>query len=105
MVLFYEFLWTCFLLCPPRRSAPLFLGRLGGVRGLAVPDAGLGVWSGMEDIWGSTIDIFCHGCMRDFNDRTGTLFEDSKLPLRVCFFAAFLMQYKVSISKIKLEYG
>lgn len=42
----------------------------------------------------------CHGCERHFNDRTGTQFEDSKLPLRVWFFAAFLMQYKVSIKEI-----
>jgi len=43
---------------------------------------------------------FCKGCSRHFNDRTGTQFEDSKLPLRVWFFAAFLMQYKVSVKEI-----
>ena len=42
----------------------------------------------------------CRGCRRDFNDRTGTLFEDSKLPLRVWFFSAFLMQYKVPVLEI-----
>jgi magnesium-transporting ATPase (P-type)/predicted RNA-binding Zn-ribbon protein involved in translation (DUF1610 family) len=42
----------------------------------------------------------CKGCGRHFNDRTGTQFEDSKLPLRVWFFAAFLMQYKVSVKEI-----
>jgi len=42
----------------------------------------------------------CKGCGRHFNDRTGTQFEDSKLPLRMWFFAAFLMQYKVSIKEI-----
>lgn len=42
----------------------------------------------------------CHGCERHFNDRTGTQFEDSKLPLRVWFFAAFLMQYKVPVMEI-----
>ena len=40
------------------------------------------------------------GCGRSFNDRTGTLFEDSKLPLRVWFFTAFLMQYKVPVMEI-----
>lgn len=44
----------------------------------------------------------CKGCGRHFNDRTGTQFEDSKLPLRVWFFAAFLMQYKVSIKEIAM---
>lgn len=42
----------------------------------------------------------CHGCNRHFNDRTGTQFEDSKLPLRVRFFAALLMQYKVSAKEM-----
>jgi len=42
----------------------------------------------------------CKGCGRHFNDRTGTQFEDSKLPLRVWFFGAFLMQYKVSVKEI-----
>ena len=42
----------------------------------------------------------CKGCGRHFNDRTGTQFEDSKLPLRVWFFAAFLMQYKVSVREM-----
>jgi len=42
----------------------------------------------------------CKDCGRHFNDRTGTQFEDSKLPLRVWFFAAFLMQYKVSVKEI-----
>ena len=42
----------------------------------------------------------CHGCNRHFNDRTGTQFEDSRLPLKVWFFAAFLMQYKVSVKEI-----
>jgi len=42
----------------------------------------------------------CRNCNRHFNDRTGTQFEDSKLPLRVWFFAAFLMQYKVSVKEM-----
>lgn len=42
----------------------------------------------------------CKGCGQHFNDRTGTQFEDSKLPLRVWFFAAFLMQYKISIKEM-----
>jgi len=42
----------------------------------------------------------CKDCGRHFNDRTGTQFEDSKLPLRVWFFAAFLMQYKVSVKEM-----
>ena len=42
----------------------------------------------------------CKGCGRHFNDRTETQFEDSKLPIRVWFFAAFLMQYKVSVKEM-----
>ena len=42
----------------------------------------------------------CKDCGRHFNDRTETQFEDSKLPLRVWFFIAFLMQYKVSIKEM-----
>jgi transposase len=42
----------------------------------------------------------CRGCGRGFNDRTGTQFEDSKLPIRVWFFVAFLMQYRVSVREI-----
>ena len=42
----------------------------------------------------------CKDCGQHFNDRTGTQFEDSKLPLRVWFFAAFLMQYKVSVKEM-----
>ncbi|MBS7627527.1 IS1595 family transposase [Candidatus Bathyarchaeota archaeon] len=42
----------------------------------------------------------CKGCGQHFNDRTGTQFDDSKLPLRVWFFIAFLMQYQVSVKEI-----
>lgn len=42
----------------------------------------------------------CKGCGRHFNDKTGTLFENSKLPLRVWFFTAFQMQYKVSVREL-----
>jgi len=41
-----------------------------------------------------------YGCKRHFNDRTGTQFEDSKLFIQVRLFAAFLMQYKVSVMEI-----
>ncbi|MBS7633881.1 IS1595 family transposase [Candidatus Bathyarchaeota archaeon] len=42
----------------------------------------------------------CKGCGRHFNDRTGAQFEGSKLPLRVWFSVAFLMQYKISVKEM-----
>jgi len=39
----------------------------------------------------------CKNCGRWFNDRTGTAMDHSRLPLRVWFFTAFMMQSKVSV--------
>lgn len=47
----------------------------------------------------------CRLCGRDFNDRTGTIFENSKLGLRHWFFAIFLMQFKVSVMEISKTLG
>ncbi len=41
----------------------------------------------------------CKGCGRHFNDKTGTCFENSKLPLRVWFFTAFLIQHGISVKE------
>jgi transposase-like protein len=43
---------------------------------------------------------YCKDCGRWFNDRTGTVFANSKLPLRVWFFTAFMMQSKVSVLEL-----
>lgn len=42
----------------------------------------------------------CKGCGRIFNDKTGTVFEGSRIPLRVWFFTALMLQYKVSILEL-----
>ena len=34
----------------------------------------------------------CKNCMRIFNDKTGTIFQDSRLPLKVWFLAALLQR-------------
>lgn len=39
----------------------------------------------------------CRSCDAWFGDKTGTVFEGSKISLRVWFMLAFLMQYKISI--------
>lgn len=57
---------------------------------LAVPDVAPRVLFGMEGTWRFTADTYATAAKDHFNDRTGTQFEDSKLPLRVWFFAAFL---------------
>ena len=41
----------------------------------------------------------CKACARIFNDKTGTIFEDSKMPLKVWFVAA-LLQRKMSIRQV-----
>lgn len=47
----------------------------------------------------------CKACKRFFNVKTGTIFENSKLPLGFWFFAAFLMQYKISMMEISKTLG
>lgn len=42
----------------------------------------------------------CKGCGRIFSDKTGTVFEGSRIPLRVWFFTALMLQYKVSILEL-----
>lgn len=45
----------------------------------------------------------CRGCGRRFNDRTGTVFEGSKLPLRAWFLAIYLVQLNHSTAEIARE--
>lgn len=45
----------------------------------------------------------CRGCKRYFNDRTGTIFERSKLPLRAWFLAIYLVQLNHSTAEIARE--
>lgn len=42
----------------------------------------------------------CKDCGRWFNDRSGTVLAHSKLPLRIWFFIAFMMQPKVSVREL-----
>ena len=42
----------------------------------------------------------CKDCGRWFNDRTGTAMDHSRLPLRVWFFTAFMLQSKVSVREL-----
>lgn len=42
----------------------------------------------------------CKDCGRWFNDKSGTVLAHSKLPLRVWFFTAFMMQSKVSVREL-----
>jgi len=42
----------------------------------------------------------CKDCRVWFNDRTGTVFANSKLSLRVWFFTAFMLQSKVSVREL-----
>lgn len=46
----------------------------------------------------------CKSCARIFNDKTGTIFEDSRLPLRVWFLAA-LLQRGMTISEVSSSLG
>lgn len=48
---------------------------------------------------------WCKACGLYFNDRSGTMFDGSKLPLRVWFFTAFLMQFNISILEISRVVG
>jgi len=47
----------------------------------------------------------CKDCGGWFNDRTGTVFANSKLPLRVWFFTAFMLQSKVSVRELAKDLG
>jgi transposase len=47
----------------------------------------------------------CKDCGRIFNDKTGTVFEGSRIPLRVWFFTALMLQYKVSILELSRTLG
>lgn len=42
----------------------------------------------------------CKDCGSWFNDRSGTVLAHSKLPLRVWFFTAFMIQFKVSVREL-----
>ena len=43
---------------------------------------------------------WCKRCNFGFNDRSGTIFQDTKVPLRKWFMMAFMMQFKVSVLEI-----
>lgn len=43
---------------------------------------------------------WCKACDSYFNDKSGTIFEDTKVPLRKWFMMAFLMQFKISVLEI-----
>ena len=45
----------------------------------------------------------CRTCGKSFNDRTGTLFEGSKLPLSAWFLAMFLVELGKTIAEIAKE--
>lgn len=46
----------------------------------------------------------CKSCARIFNDKTGTIFEDSRLPLKVWFLVA-LLQRGMTISEVSSSLG
>lgn len=48
---------------------------------------------------------WCKDCDSYFNDRSGTIFQDTKVPLRKWFLMAFLMQYKISILEVSKTVG
>lgn len=47
----------------------------------------------------------CHSCKRAFNERTGTMFEGSKLHLREWFYIARELQRNISINQISKDLG
>jgi len=49
--------------------------------------------------------ILLHGLWGWFNDRTSTALAYSKMPLRVWFFTAFMMQSMVSIHELAEALG
>ncbi len=46
----------------------------------------------------------CKSCDRIFNDKTGTIFQDSKLPLKVWFLAA-LLQRGMTVREVSSDLG
>jgi len=68
-------------------------------------------YCGSEDIAGPWRSVHapggyryrCRGCGRRFNDRTGTVFERSKLPLGAWFLAIYLVQLNHSTAAIARE--
>ncbi|MEM3437055.1 MAG: transposase [Nitrososphaerales archaeon] len=42
----------------------------------------------------------CKGCGYVFNDKTGTIFYRSRVPLKVWFFVAFMLQLNISILEL-----
>ena len=46
----------------------------------------------------------CKACERIFNDKTGTIFEDSRLPLKTWFLAA-LLQRRMTVSEVSSSLG
>jgi transposase-like protein len=63
------------------------------------------VKTGMHGKYAKAQRYHCKNCDKWFNDKTGTIFENSNLLLRYWFFAAFLMQFKVSIMEISKTLG
>jgi transposase-like protein len=47
----------------------------------------------------------CKDCRSYFNDRTGTVFQDTKILLRKWFLMAFLMQFNISILEVSKTVG
>lgn len=48
---------------------------------------------------------WCKACSVWFGDKTNTVFERSRIPLRVWFMLAFLMQYSISILEASKTLG
>lgn len=53
-----------------------------------------------KGFWKNRQKYECKDCGAYFNDLTGTIFADSNLPLRIWFFAAFLMQLGITTMEI-----
>lgn len=47
----------------------------------------------------------CKDCRSYFNDRTGTVFQDTKIALRKWFLMAFLMQFNISVLEVSKTVG
>lgn len=47
----------------------------------------------------------CRDCGSYFNDRSGTVFQDTKIPLRKWFLMAFLMQFNISVLEVSKTVG
>lgn len=48
---------------------------------------------------------WCKDCDSYFNDRSGTIFQDTKVSLRKWFMIAFLMQFKIPVTEISKTVG